>query len=113
MKPGAYEKANLEEYFRGLCNDVFTVHDLRSLSQGLLKDQVDLLLYSISGLEDFGIIRYVNDNYPDVKVILLTENGMGTIIENVRRGNFASLPKPFHLDELSDFITDYTQLKHT
>jgi len=112
MKPGPYEAANLEEFFQGLHTELITAHDPRSLSKALLDGDTDILLYNVSSIEDFALIRYVNIHHPDVRVIVLTENGMGSAIENVRQGSFGSLRKPYHLEELSDYITANSGVKH-
>lgn len=104
MKPGIYEQPDLEEYFLGMSFEVQTVLDIHALSRQLCRGPVDVLLYNVTALEDFGVIRYVNEHYPAVAVVVATENGMGSGIDNIRKGSYKSVRKPYHLDDLGILI---------
>lgn len=59
---------------------------------------VDLLIGDMNGLD---IIRYSEENYPKIQIIMVTGNGsVETAVEAMRLGAFDYLTKPFELADL-------------
>ena len=99
------ETAELREYFQSNACEVYIAAEQRRVYQVLAQKAIDAVLYNISSLEDFAVIRYINATYPLVKVVVTSEAGMGANIDNVRQGAFTSLKLPYHLPQLQELFS--------
>jgi DNA-binding NtrC family response regulator len=99
-KPSAYIADELTEYFRGLNWEADIAAEPGLIYQSLSRHKYDLSLYYVSSLDDFAQIRYINDNYPETKVIVSADPALGSAIENVRKGSYESLCYPILPNDL-------------
>ncbi|MDD4308817.1 MAG: hypothetical protein PHO32_00385 [Candidatus Cloacimonetes bacterium] len=104
-KPKPLEEAELLEYFSSMNCYAKTVNNRSELCNVLDSQEIDIVLFNASTVDDFAQIRYINDNYPTVKVIVSLETSLGNAVENVRNGSYQAIRRPFHLNDLDACIT--------
>lgn len=104
MKPESYERAELEEYFQSISYAVESVYDALELTNSLTRNVADLILYNVTGSQDFGVIRYINSEFPKLPIVVTTDTGISKMIENLRICKFRTVSKPFHLEDLGDAL---------
>lgn len=54
----------------------------------LSREDFDTVLFNLSSTDDFAAIRYINRNYPNIRVIVSTDDRLVSTIRNVRAGKF-------------------------
>ena len=99
-----YEEDDLKEFLLSHECTVLVARELPTLYQLLSTEPVDAVLYNVVSMDDFIVIRYINDNFPLVKVVVSTDDGFSTAIENMRNGTFQTLKRPFRLNQLNDMF---------
>lgn len=99
------EAAELSEYFQSKTCEVFVATEQRLVYQVLAQKKIDAVLYNVSSLDDFAVIRYINATYPCAKVVVTSDAGLGANIDNVRQGDFTSIKLPYHLCQLQELFT--------
>lgn len=113
MRPNPLEEAELIEYFQGLNSRVETVYEPMELFLGLHEHLIDIVFFNVRDLDDFALIRYINDNYQDTSVIASLDSGLSSRIENVRQVSFSPIRHPFHLEDLGQCVQDCRREKET
>jgi DNA-binding NtrC family response regulator len=102
-QPNPLEEAELIEFLQALSYVVESVYGRVELNRRLDGNDIDIVFYSVQNMDDFAQISYINHYYPQVKVIVSMENGLGSAIENIRSGAFRTIKKPYRLSELCDY----------
>ncbi len=103
-QPNPSEVTELLEYFQSNACEVFIATEQKLVYQVLAQNSIDAVLYNVSGLDDFAVIRYINTTYPQVKVVVTSDAGFCAKIDNIRQGTFTSLQLPYHLEQLNRII---------
>ena len=81
--------------------------DADSLIDNLNTSQPDLVITDIKmpGTHGYDLLKYFNDNYEDIPVIVMTAfTDMQAAIDSYGGGAFEYMPKPFDLNEATDII---------
>lgn len=99
------EAAELSEYFQSNACEVFIASERRQVYQELAAKEIDAVLYNVSSQDDFAVIRYINSTYPSIKVVVTSDAGLSTYIDNVRQGAFTALKPHYHLNQLKELFT--------
>jgi DNA-binding NtrC family response regulator len=103
-KTNPNEAAELSEYFRSNACEVFIASERRQVYQELAAKDIDAVLFNVACLDDFAVIRYINATYPSIKVVVTSDAGLSTYIDNVRQGAFTALKPHYHLNQLQELI---------
>ncbi len=104
-KTSPSEAAELREYFDSNACEVYVASEQRLVYQVLASKEIDAVLYNVSSLDDFAVIRYINTTYPKAKVVVTSDAGLGANIENVRQGAYTALKLPYHLNQLQELFS--------
>ena len=104
-RPNLYLKEELTEYFSANGWESDLASDPGSIYQSLSQRQYELILYYVSSLDDFAVIRYINSHYPDLRVVIASDSGFAAGIENVRQGDYTSLGSSGQLGQLRELMT--------
>lgn len=99
------EATELLEYFQGNACEVHFASERKLLYQVLAQHSIDAVLYNVTSLDDFAVIRYINTTYPLTKVVAASDTSFYAKIDNIRQSDFASLQLPYHLNQLHELIT--------
>lgn len=61
---------------------------------------VDVLVMELNGTDDIALLKYANDNFKHIRVMLCVEKGTKTMISTLRNGTYGLLSKPVELIKL-------------
>jgi len=84
----------------GIC--IRTVADHREAAEAILAHPTDVLIIEIASPQAVGLLKYVNDNFGDIRVILTADDETGEVIRTLRYGKYKFLSDPLMLPELRD-----------
>lgn len=115
VRPNPYEEAELSDFLRSHDCEVLTATGQKAICQTLSEIRIDQVFYFTVSMDDFILIRYINEHYPQIKVVVISEERICNAIENVRNGNFEAIRSPFHLSQLYKLIDSQpttNQIKH-
>jgi len=104
--PNVHLAEELAEYCRSCSWEAGIASEPGAIYQSLSRQNYDVTLYYISNLDDLVLISYVNSTYPEIQVVITSDAGFETSIENVRQGVFSSLKPPYHLKQLQELLTE-------
>ena len=72
---------------------------------GILKDEkIDLVVLKINNMRDAAILKYINDNYINVEVLVLASKEYDDIISVFGKGRYRLFSQPLKLNELKTNI---------
>ena len=69
----------------------------------------DVAVIRIKTLNDFTILKFINETYPHIKVIVLAEKKFKDLITLFSTTNYSVVSEPFRLSELNIRITEKRQ----
>jgi len=98
------EAVELQEYFQSNACEVFIAPEQKLVYQIMAQHTIDAVLFKVASLDDFSVIRYINNTYPLVKVVVTSDAGFCANIDNIRQGAFTALQFPYHLNQLQELI---------
>ena len=64
----------------------------------------DIVVLRFNRMEDAAILRYINLNFQDLKVLIMPGRSLQDAIPALASGQFQVLHEPFSLEELKPFI---------
>jgi len=68
---------------------------------GILNDQkIDLVVLKINNMRDAGILKYINNNYKDLEVLVMASKEYDEIISVFNKGHYKLFSQPLKLSEL-------------
>jgi len=105
------ETAELIEFFQSRGNSVYIANDSKAVYMMLSLYSIDLVYFDARMIEDFNLIAYINQYYPDTKVIVSSEASLCNAVTNVREGIFSTLKRPFHLKQLNNLVQEIVDHK--
>ncbi len=103
-KPNPLEVDELAEYFQQLGCKMVVGCDRQSICKILVQSDIDIMFFNVTEIADFNMIRYVNENYPGIKVIASLEAGFLKAVETVRGVSFQTIQSPYHLNQLEELV---------
>ena len=65
---------------------------------------ISTVVLTLHKLGDAAILKYINQYYPGVKVLISASKEYDDIIHVFNKGNFSMLKQPLKLEELNSFI---------
>ncbi|GEM_PF-2145477 len=87
-KSSLYERDELQEFFQDHSWEPTFAEESKTMYQMLSREDFDTVLFNLSSTDDFAAIRYINRNYPNIRVIVSTDDRLVSTIRNVRAGKF-------------------------
>ncbi len=76
----------------------------RNCIKYLSKSNFDLALLSITKISELGLVKYINTNYPNTKVILSLNKAIDVALSVITNGKFQQIQNPLKLTELKGII---------
>ncbi|MBN3035303.1 MAG: hypothetical protein JW861_06930 [Bacteroidales bacterium] len=70
----------------------------------LNSEQIDLVVLRLSVIPQAGILKYINDYFPHIRVIVLTDQSLDDLLSVFRRGKFSVLREPLTFHDLKRLI---------
>lgn len=72
----------------------------------LNNNRIDVLILDLDSMSDAGLLKYINEYFPQTNLILAGENDILNLILNFRKMKFKILPKNFSIKEFRNTIFD-------
>jgi DNA-binding response OmpR family regulator len=87
--------------FLSLYNDsLFYAKTNREAIKLLNKIKFDYVIIDFAMYNEFKLIKYINDNHKNVKIILTMSRDLQEIISTIKNGKYHVIVQPFRLSEL-------------
>lgn len=88
------------EFVEGEGNKVFISHSTDESISILSKHDFEKAVISLKSLQDIAILKYLNDYYPDIKVVVIANKEFDDIISIFNKVNYSVIHEPLKLSEL-------------
>ena len=72
---------------------------------------IELVVMKINNMKDASILKYVNDNYTDLEVLILASKEYNEIISAFIHGHFTLMQQPVNLAELKKKIANLLEFR--
>jgi hypothetical protein len=90
----------IKEFTEGNNNKVFITHNTAESISQLSIRLIDKAVISLKSINDAAILKYLNDYYPDVQVVVITNKSFDDIITMFKKVNYSIIHEPLQLSEL-------------
>ena len=88
------------EFVEGEGSKVFISHSTEESISILSKHTFEKAVISLQNLKDATILKYLNDYYPDIKVVVIANKEFDNIISVFYKVNYSVIHEPLKLSEL-------------
>ena len=92
--------SQLEEFSNYLNAETIFADNIEDSIGILANFSIDVVLIKLNTILDFGMLKYINDNYANIKVILSANNSLNETISIIQKGNFSMWQEPLRLNDL-------------
>ena len=99
-------KNEMTEFFRDAGMNLFLAESTRQAIHILSKNTINLVIINLNSILAAGLIKYINNNFKDIKVLLTAENQIEEAISVFKNGSYKLLSNPIKLQELKKIINN-------
>ena len=99
IKNNATDKEILE-LIEGEDNNVFVSHSTEESISILSKHIFQKAVISLQSLKDATVLKYLNDYYPEIKIVVIASKEFDDIISVFQKANYSVIHEPLKLSEL-------------
>lgn len=102
IKNNKFQLNELNDFF----NDdiLFAANSNKAAIEKLNQNEINLVVISINSNSDFGLIKYINDNFKSTKVVLSISREMQEAYSILTNGKFTAVEQPLKLKELKNVL---------
>ena len=101
----------IREFTEGNGNRVYISHTTSESIAQLSALDVDKAVVSLKSLQDAAILKYLNDYYPEIKVVVIANKTFDDILSIFQKANYSVIHEPLKLSELkSEFTTTLNKI---
>jgi DNA-binding NtrC family response regulator len=100
----------IKEFLTVPDGDVFFSKDTNDAIRILSEQTIGMVVLKISNLRDAAILKYINENYKDLEVLVMASREYDEIISAFSAGQFKLYSQPLKLSELKNSIENI--IKH-
>jgi DNA-binding NtrC family response regulator len=94
----------IREYLTVPDGDVFFSRETGDALRILSEQTIGMVVLKINNLRDAAILKYINDNYKDLEVLVMASKEYDDIISVFNKGHFKMFSQPLKLNELKNNI---------
>ncbi len=88
------------EFVEGEGNKVFISHSTEESISLLSKHNFEKAVISLKSLQEAAILKFINDYYPSIQVVVLADKTFDDVISIFRKSNYSVIHEPLRLSEL-------------
>ena len=92
------------EFIEGEGNKVFISHSTEESISILSERNFEKAVISLQSLKDAAILKYLNDYYPHIKVVVIASKEFDDVISIFQKSNYSVIHEPLRLAELKGQI---------
>jgi DNA-binding NtrC family response regulator len=100
----------IKEFLTVPDGDVFFSKDTNDAIRILSEQTIGMVVLKITNMRDAAILKYINDNYKDLEVLVMASREYDEIISAFSAGQFKLYSQPLKLSELKNSIENI--IKH-
>jgi hypothetical protein len=89
------------EFIEGEGSKVFIAHSTEESISILSKHRFEKAVISLQNLQDATILKYLNDYYPEIEVVVIADKEFDNIISVFQKSNYSVMHEPLRLSELN------------
>lgn len=93
------------EFIEGKGNKVYISHSTEESISILSNHDIQKAVISLHSLKDAAILKYLNDYYPEIKVVVIANKEYDDIISVFQKTNYSVMHEPLKLSELNVQLT--------
>ena len=93
-------QAEIKEYLTLLNGTVFFSKDTGEAIRILNEETIELVILNIKSMRDAAILKYINDYYKELEVLIMASKEYDEIISIFSTCNYKRFPQPQKLSEL-------------
>ena len=91
------------EFIEGEGNKVFISHSTEESISILSERNFEKAVISLQSLKDAAILKYLNDYYSHIKVVVIASKEFDDVISIFQKSNYSVIHEPLKLSELNIF----------
>ena len=95
----------IKEFTEGNGNIVYVSHSTEESISQLNKQSFERAVVSLKSLQDAAILKYLNDYYPEITVVVIANKTFDDIISIFNKANYLVIHEPLKLSELKSQLT--------
>ena len=99
-----FQLNELKEFFGKMDSKIYTAKTIREAIKKIIDNQIAIVIIDINSIADIGLIKYINDNFPNVRAFLTVENQLEEAISVFKNGSYKLLSNPMSLQELKEIL---------
>lgn len=88
------------EFTEGNNDNVFIAHSTEKSIDILSHTDIQKAVVSLKNLKDTAILKFINDYYPSIKVVVLANKAFDDVISIFQKSNYSVIHEPLKLSEL-------------
>ncbi len=69
------------------------------------QNRIDILFLEMRQMADAGLLKYANENFRDMRIVLIAGDELKNMVSAIKKGRFALLGEPFGLPEIKHIIS--------
>lgn len=91
----------LKEFTEGNNDTVFITRSVEDSIHTLSNNKIHRAVVSLKSLKDTTILKFINDYYPEIQVVVLANKAFDDIISVFTKANYSIIHEPLKLSELN------------
>lgn len=95
----------IRDFTEGNGNYITISHSTEESINELNNNHFEQAVVSLKSIQDAAILKYLNDYYPDVKVVVIANKVFDDIISIFHKVNYSVIHEPLKLSELKNRLT--------
>lgn len=70
------------------------------------QNRIDILFLEMRQVADAGLLKYANENFRDMRIVLIAGDDLKNMVSAIRKGRFSVLAEPYCLPEIKNIIAE-------
>ncbi|MCD4683663.1 MAG: hypothetical protein K8R86_10305 [Bacteroidales bacterium] len=95
----------IKEFTENNGNKVYISHSTTESISNLSNYSIDKAVISLKNLNDAVILKYLNDNHPNIQVVVIANKALDDVISIFQKVNYTVIHEPLKLSELKTKLT--------
>ncbi len=101
------------EFIEGEGNKVFISHSTEESISILSEYNFEKAVIGLQSLKDATILKYLNDYYPHIKVVVIANKEFDDVISIFQKSNYSVIHEPLKLSELNKQLSKKIKIQKT
>jgi len=103
--------AEIKEYIDSIDNEVYLSQSTSESIVFLGSYNFDIIVVEIKGFNELGILKFINDFYPDIHVVVIANEQFTEIIDIFQKLRYMVIKEPKQLSDLKSLVMTTESLK--